>query len=58
MKIERAFVVILSIDDMHPIPELAEDLQDDLASLGWDVINVNPWGVEGMQQPTITPPLA
>jgi hypothetical protein len=53
------FLVALNIDDVTAASAVAEDLNDDLSGLGYDVTSVRPWHRDSLAtaSPLQSPPL-
>lgn len=54
-KMTSAFIVNLNLDTLENLPELANEIADDLSSAGFDVISVAPWTHPSLQLSTVPP---
>lgn len=45
-----AFLVHLNVDDVMALPQIADEINDDLSRGGHDVISVAPWQRPTLQQ--------
>ena len=49
------FLVSINLDDLSSLPDIAQEISEDLSDSGFDVLTVAPWARPALQQTGVLP---